>query len=72
MASAMHSYQLIRLADNSVSISAGAHPAPGNWLALSGEGPMSFVLTFFDTPIASSTGASDVVLPSIVRVGCDA
>ena len=69
---AMHSYQLIRLADNSVSISAGAHPAPGNWLALSGEGPMSFVLTFFDTPIASSTGASDVVLPSIVRVGCDA
>jgi hypothetical protein len=69
---ALNSYQLIRLADNSVSISAGAHASPGNWLALSGSGPMSFVLTFFDTPIASSTGASDVVLPSIVKAGCDA
>lgn len=69
---ALQSYQLLRLADNSVSIAAGAHPAPGNWLALSGTGPMTLVLTFFDTPIASSTGASDVVLPSIVKVGCDA
>jgi hypothetical protein len=69
---ALHSYQLLRLADNSVSIAAGAHPAPCNWLALSGAGPMTLVLTFFDTPIASSTGASDVVLPSIVKVGCDA
>jgi hypothetical protein len=69
---ALHSYQLLRLADNSVSISAGAHPSPGNWLGLSGAGPMTLVLTFFDTPIAASTGASDIVLPSIVKVGCDA
>lgn len=69
---ALNSYQLIRLADNSVSISTGAHARPGNWLAVSGSGPMTFVLTFFDTPIASSTGASDVVLPAIVKVGCDA
>lgn len=69
---ALHSYQLIRLADNSVTISAGAHPAPGNWLALSGSGPMTLELTFFDTPIASGSGAADIVLPSIVREGCDA
>jgi hypothetical protein len=69
---ALHSNQLIRRVDNSVSIAAGAHPAPGNWLALSGTGPMTFVLTFFDTPIAASTGAGDIVLPSIVKVGCDA
>ncbi|HEY6630303.1 MAG TPA: DUF1214 domain-containing protein [Rhizobiaceae bacterium] len=69
---ALHSYQLLHLADNSVAIAAGAHPSPGNWLALSGAGPMTLVLTFFDTPIASSTGASDVTLPSIVKVGCDA
>jgi hypothetical protein len=68
----LHSYQLLRLPDNSVSIAAGARPSPGNWLALSGVGPMTLVLTFFDTPIASSTGAGDVVLPSIVKVGCDA
>ena len=70
--SALHSNQLVRGVDNSVSIAAGAHPAPGNWLALSGAGPMTLVLTFFDTPIASSTGASDIVLPSIVKAGCDA
>jgi len=69
---ALHSNQLIRRIDNSVSIAAGAHPAPGNWLALSGAGPMTFVLTFFDTPIASSTGAADIVLPSIIKAGCDA
>ena len=70
--SALHSNQLVRGVDNSVSIAAGAHPSPGNWLALSGAGPMTLVLTFFDTPIASSTGASDIVLPSIVKAGCDA
>ncbi|MEW9806825.1 DUF1214 domain-containing protein [Mesorhizobium sp. ZMM04-5] len=71
-AGALHSFQLLRLADNAIAISAGRHPAPGNWLALSGSGPMTFVLTFFDTPIASSSGAADVVLPSIIMVGCDA
>jgi hypothetical protein len=69
---ALHSNQLVRLADSSVSITAGARPAPGNWLALSGAGPMTLVLTFFDTPIAAATGASDIVLPSIVKAGCDA
>ena len=32
---------------------------------------MTLVLTFFDTPIAAATGASDIVLPSIVEAGCD-
>lgn len=69
---ALNSYQLLRLPDNSVEISADAHPNPGNWLALSGKGPMALVLSFFDTPIASGTGASEIVLPTIVKAGCDA
>jgi hypothetical protein len=69
---ALHSYQLTRRADNSVEISAGAHPSPGNWLAISGSGPMKLVLSFFDTPVASGGGASDVVLPAIHRLSCDA
>ncbi len=68
---ALHSYQLLRRPDNSVSITAGAHPSPGNWLALSGSGAMSFVLTFYDTPIASSTGVADIELPEIIGEGCD-
>jgi len=33
---------------------------------------MYFVLTFYDTPIASSTGLSDVTLPKIEKVDCNA
>lgn len=70
--STMHSYQLVRLSDAAIDIIAGAHASPGNWLALSGSGPMTFVMTFFDTPIASGSGAADTVLPTITKVGCDA
>ena len=64
--------QVLRQADNSVIISVGHHPMPGNWLLTDGSGRMYFVLTFYDTPIASSTGLSDVSLPRIVKAGCDA
>ena len=40
-------------------------------VGMQGGGPMTLVLTFFDTPIAAATGASDIVLPSIVEAGCD-
>jgi hypothetical protein len=69
---ALHSYELLRAADDSVAISIGPRPDPGNWLPLSGSGPVSFVLTLYDTPVASSTGVSDVELPQILKVDCDA
>ncbi|MFD2058103.1 DUF1214 domain-containing protein [Mesorhizobium calcicola] len=69
---ALQSYGVVRQPDNSVIISASHHPMPGNWLLTDGFGRMYFVLTFYDTPIASSTGLSDVSLPRIVKVGCDA
>ncbi|CCV05149.1 conserved exported hypothetical protein [Mesorhizobium metallidurans STM 2683] len=69
---ALQSYQVLRQPDNSVIISVGSRPAPGNWLLTEGAGRMYFVLTFYDTPIASSTGLSDVTLPRILRVGCNA
>ncbi|MET3662637.1 DUF1214 domain-containing protein [Aquamicrobium ahrensii] len=69
---ALQSYQVVREPDNSVRITASRHPAPGNWLLTAGSGAMYFVLTFYDTPIASSTGLSGIELPRIVRSGCDA
>ena len=69
---ALHSYNAIRAADNSISVAVGPHPAPGNWLALSGSGPMSFVLTLYDTTIATSTELDDIALPQLRKVGCDA
>jgi hypothetical protein len=68
----LHSAEILRAADNTVSISASSHPSPGNWLAVAGKGKLYFVLTFYDTPIASSTGLSDIVMPKITRSGCDA
>ncbi|QPC94034.1 DUF1214 domain-containing protein [Mesorhizobium sp. INR15] len=69
---ALQSYQVLRQPDNSVIISVSKRPSPGNWLLSDGFGRMYFVLTFYDTPIASSTGLSDVTLPLITKVGCDA
>ena len=69
---ALDSYEAIRQPDNSVVITVGAHPAPGNWLAISGTGPMSFVLILYDTTIATSTEIAGVELPQILKVGCDA
>ncbi|MGX8008812.1 DUF1214 domain-containing protein [Mesorhizobium sp. ORM8.1] len=69
---ALQSYEVLRQADNAVVISVGSRPAPGNWLLTNGSGKMYFVLTFYDTPIASSTGLSDVTLPRILKAGCNA
>ncbi|MGS1095938.1 DUF1214 domain-containing protein [Aquamicrobium terrae] len=69
---ALQSYQVLREQDNSVRLTASARPAPGNWLLTEGKGAMYFVLTFYDTPIASSTGLSGIDLPRIVRSGCNA
>lgn len=69
---ALHSYEVLRRADNSTRISVSGRPAPGNWLLVNGTGTLYFVLTFYDTPIANSTGLSDVTLPGIVKGRCDA
>lgn len=71
-AAALQAYEILRRPDNSAVISASNRALPGNWLPLSGQGPLYFVLTLYDTPIATSTGLSDVTAPSIRKVGCDA
>lgn len=68
----LQSYEILRQPDNSTVISASNRPRPGNWLMTEGTGALYFVLTLYDTPIASSTGLSDVTLPSIVSTGCNA
>ncbi|MER2537384.1 MAG: DUF1214 domain-containing protein [Rhizobiaceae bacterium] len=71
-APALQSLSLLRADGGGIVIAAAAQPAPGNWLPLSGKGDMSFVLTLYDTPIAASTGLSDIRLPRIVRMACHA
>lgn len=71
-ANALNSFQLLHQPDSSLAISISSRPSPGNWLRVTGAGPMYFVLTLYDTPIASSTGVADVELPQILKAGCDA
>jgi hypothetical protein len=69
---ALHSFAILRKADNSALITVSGRPTPGNWLPVAGTGSFNLVLTFYDTPIANSTGLSDVSLPRIERGPCDA
>ena len=71
-ANALHSLGVLRRADNSLSISVSARPSPGNWLEVPGSGRMFFVLTLYDTPVASSTGVAGFELPQVIKAGCDA
>ncbi|MBA8909179.1 DUF1214 domain-containing protein [Aminobacter sp. NyZ550] len=68
----LHSLEVLRQPDNSISVAVGTRPEPGNWLSVTGVGAMNLVLTFYDTPIASSTGLSGIEMPRIVRVQCNA
>lgn len=69
---ALHSREILRGSDGGTVITAASRPNPGNWLPVPGNGALHLVLTFYDTPIASSTGLSDIALPSIREAGCHA
>ena len=69
---AANSLSLLRNPDNSFTMTVGPDATPGNWLSISGEGPMVFVLTFYDTPVSSSAGIAEIELPQVLRTGCHA
>lgn len=69
---ALNSLSILRRPDNSFAITAAAHPADGNWLAISGGGPMSLLLTVYDTNIASGSEFTEISMPDIKSIGCDA
>ena len=67
---AAKSLAITRNQDNSFAITVGPDATPGNWLGVSGGGPMVFVLTFYDAPVSGSTGIADIELPQVLRTGC--
>jgi hypothetical protein len=72
MANWLNSQSVLFEPDNSVKISVSGRAQPGNWLPVSGSGPMSLVLTLYDTPAAASTIDPGLPLPRISLAGCDA
>jgi hypothetical protein len=69
-AGALHSQALLRRSDNSVQMTVSPVPAPGNWLATAGTGPMSLVLVLYDTSVSGQVGLADVALPQILKGDC--
>lgn len=67
----LQSRSLLRAADGSVVIAVTRHPSPGNWLPVSGTGPMTLVLTLFDSPVSNGREVADIDLPRVERRGCD-
>jgi len=70
--SAVHSQQILRRPDNSFAVAVGPHAAPGNWMRIDGDGPLSLVLTLYDTPITGASGLEVFELPQVLKAGCDA
>ena len=68
---ALQSSAVLHEADGAVAVTASPNPSQGNWLPLSGSGRMILVFGLYDTPIASSTEISRVVLPRVSKLGCE-
>jgi hypothetical protein len=66
-----HSGNVLRKSDGSFAIEVSQSPSPGNWVQIAGDGVRYFVLTLYDTSVASTTGISDFTMPAINRVSCN-
>ena len=68
---ALSSLGVLRAPDNALIVTASQRVAPGNWLPVSGSGPMTLVLTLYDTAVASNEAIAAVDMPQVLRVSCD-
>lgn len=69
-ANTVFSQSLLRAQNGSFVIEIGRNPAPGNWLAITGSGPMRLVLRLYDTPVGSSVGLIKPDMPVVINRGC--
>ena len=70
--SAFTSAELIRDAEGHFTIEVGPRARPGNWLPLSGDGPLTLTLRLYDTPLAGEAAEiAAAPLPGIARQGCE-
>jgi hypothetical protein len=68
---ALHSRQILRGANGAFVVTISPHAQPENWLATSGAGRMTLVMTLYDTPVGSNSGLVDMSFPVVTRIGCD-
>lgn len=68
--SATNSWNVLRDADSSFTVTISTDAQPGNWLAVPSRGAFKLALTLLDTPTAGSSGLIDLTMPRIERIRC--
>ncbi|MBL4598709.1 MAG: DUF1214 domain-containing protein [Rhizobiaceae bacterium] len=69
--SAKYSGNLMRFPDASFVINIGKNPVSGNWISTNGKGNFKLVMRLYDTPVTSTSGLIDPVMPKILQIGCE-
>lgn len=64
------SRDLMRADNNAVAIAVSPQARAGNWLAVSGAGPLVLALTLYDTPVSTSSGLGRSGMMDIQRKEC--
>ena len=67
----IHSGNVLRNSEGAFSIDVSSNFRSGNWAQFVGSGNRYFVITLYDTSVASTTGISNFGMPSIKRKSCD-
>jgi len=62
--------RLARAADGTAVLYIAKGLSPYNWLEITGSGPFTLVLTFYDLASFAGAGATVEALPAIIREGC--
>ena len=65
-----HSSSLLREPDGTAPVSLGPRPAPGNWLPVTGTGPLTLKLRLYDAASAGDLALLEPIMPRITLVSC--
>ncbi|KPB02268.1 DUF1214 domain-containing protein [Ahrensia marina] len=69
--SSLHSGNTLRNAKGDFEITISKTITDGNWLPQTGSGERRFILSLYDTSVASTTGVSEIKMPAIQKIGCN-
>lgn len=64
----LHSQNIVHDPDGAIHVTISATSAAGNWLAVPPRTSYGLVLTLYDTPVITTTGLANPVMPTLSRI----